>query len=50
MILRNHDNRFVPEFCDEDLLSIDWRLVLEALQYGNLDDEFVRYIDVPQNI
>lgn len=51
VILRNNDNNcFVPELCDADLSYNDWQLVLEALQYGNLEDEFVRYIYTPQNI
>ena len=49
VIIRNRNNVFVPEFCDEDveLQKEDWALVAEALQYGNLDEQFVKFIQLP---
>jgi hypothetical protein len=37
---------FVPEFC-EGHEEEDWELVRKALQYGNLDEMFVQYIQMP---
>ena len=43
IILRQREGYFVPEFCETNQAG-DFRRVLEALEYGNLDDMFVQYI------
>lgn len=43
VILRNQEGIFVPEFC-ETHQDGDWQRVLQALDYRNLDDMFVKYI------
>ncbi len=49
VILRCRRDAYIPEFCDEDLQKqqADWSLVAKALQYRNLDDQFVKYIRLP---
>ncbi len=54
VILRNCDNLFIPEFCEDSIqenrTAEDWTLVSKALCYGNLDDMFVKYIQQPFDI
>lgn len=44
VILRNRGDRLVPEFCETNQEG-DWDLVLGALDFGNLDEMFVRHIE-----
>jgi hypothetical protein len=46
LILRNQQDMFVPEYCTDDveLQQLHMSLVLKALDFRNLDDQFVRYI------
>ncbi len=51
VILRNYGSNvdaatFIPEFC-EGREEEDWELVRKALRYGNLDEMFVQYIQIP---
>ena len=43
IILRQRSGYFIPEFCETNQAG-DFTLVLEALEYENLDDMFVQYI------
>ncbi len=45
IILRNQDGVFVPEFCEANQEG-DWGLVVQALNYGNLDEVFVPHIQI----
>ncbi len=48
VIVRNHVGLFIPEFCDEVHAADDWALVMKVLEYGNLDEMFVKHIHTPQ--
>ncbi len=43
IILRQREGYFFPEYCETNQVG-DFTMVLEALEYGNLDDMFVQYI------